>query len=310
MVIDGAMSLFRRAAIHGRWLLIAGLAAGIALPQMAELMRAELPKLVALMLFLAALRLGPRQLIGAARDFGQSLSFIVVFQLVCPLFFAGLLIIAGWNSPLALALALMFSAPPISGSPSLTLLMGHDGAPAMRLLIAGTALLPLTIIPTFWLLPDLAGGEGVFEAAFRLLLLIGAAASLAFLIRGLIFKEPAAGTLQALDGMSALVLAVMVVGLMAAVRPAISGNPTGLAFNLLVAFAANFGFQIGTFLVLKKSGFGGQAVGFAVSAGNRNIALFLAALPAAVIDPMLLFIGCYQVPMYLTPLLLSRFYRF
>ncbi len=52
----------------------------------------------------------------------------------------------------------------------------------------------------------------------------------------------------------------------------------------------------------------GASVPVSVVAGNRNIALFLVALPAAVTDPVLVFIGCYQVPMYLTPVLLGRFY--
>ena len=44
--------------------------------------------------------------------------------------------------------------------------------------------------------------------------------------------------------------------------------------------------------------------------GNRWIvvALFLVALPQATTDPLLIFIGCYQIPMYLTPVLLGRFY--
>ena len=46
----------------------------------------------------------------------------------------------------------------------------------------------------------------------------------------------------------------------------------------------------------------------AITAGNRNIALFLVALPPETTDALLLFIGCYQVPMYLTPLLMTRFY--
>ena len=41
----------------------------------------------------------------------------------------------------------------------------------------------------------------------------------------------------------------------------------------------------------------------------RNIALLLLSLPAATIEPFLLFIGCYQVPMYLTPLLMRRVLR-
>ncbi len=299
----------RAAATHGRWLLVAGLVAGATLPPLAEFLRGELPKLVALILFLAALRIGPKRALGAGRDLGQSLGFVAVFQIACPLVYAGLLLVTGWQGPLALALALMFAASPISGSPSITQLTGYDGAPALRVLIAATALLPLTVLPTFWLLPELSGGGGVFDAAFRLLLLIFAAALVAFLIRGFVFKEPSEQALQALDGVSAFVLAVMVIGLMAAVGPAITDDPLGLAANLLIAFAANFGLQIVTFLALKNTTLKPQAVGFAVSAGNRNIALFLAALPAAVIDPMLLFIGCYQVPMYLTPLLLRRFYR-
>ena len=49
--------------------------------------------------------------------------------------------------------------------------------------------------------------------------------------------------------------------------------------------------------------------GVAVIAGNRNIALFLVALPPEITDRILLFIGCYQVPMYLTPLVMARLYR-
>ena len=49
-----------------------------------------------------------------------------------------------------------------------------------------------------------------------------------------------------------------------------------------------------------------EAPALAVAAGNRNVALFLGVLPAALTDDLLLLIGCYQVPMYLTPLVLPR----
>ena len=47
----------------------------------------------------------------------------------------------------------------------------------------------------------------------------------------------------------------------------------------------------------------------AIGAGSRNIALFLVALPADVIAPLMIFIGCWQLPMYLTPVLLPRLYE-
>ena len=46
----------------------------------------------------------------------------------------------------------------------------------------------------------------------------------------------------------------------------------------------------------------------AIGAGNRNIALFLVALPAEVMAPLMIFVGCWQLPMYLTPMLLRRLY--
>ena len=51
-----------------------------------------------------------------------------------------------------------------------------------------------------------------------------------------------------------------------------------------------------------------EPVGPAIVAGNRNAALFLMALPASVTEPLLILLGCYQLPMYLTPILLARLY--
>ena len=68
----------------------------------------------------------------------------------------------------------------------------------------------------------------------------------------------------------------------------------------------NLGLQLATCAVVRRSP---SAPSLAIVAGNRNIALFLVALPYEITDRILLFIGCYQIPMYLTPLLLARFYR-
>ncbi|MEO1398544.1 MAG: hypothetical protein AAFU56_06720, partial [Pseudomonadota bacterium] len=66
--------------------------------------------------------------------------------------------------------------------------------------------------------------------------------------------------------------------------------------------------QITAWLVLANVHNAGDRPALSIVAGNRNMALFLAALPAATTDPILLFIGCYQIPMYLTPILLGRLY--
>ncbi|MFN3938491.1 MAG: hypothetical protein ACK4KW_13055 [Gemmobacter sp.] len=300
----------RAAARAGRWLLVAGLAAGIALPDIAAAMKPWLPELVGFLLFLAALRIGPRAALGALSDLRAVVGVALIYQLVLPVATLTAALAAGIaHLPLATALVLMLSAPSISGSPNLTVLTGNDPTPALRILILGTAILPLTVLPVLWLSPALGTPAEVLGAAARLLLVIALAAAAGFALRSVVMPAPSRAGIEAIDGLSAVAMAVIVVGLMAAVRPALEQQPDRFLLWLSIAFAANFGLQIAAAAILRRSPLAAQRVPLAIVAGNRNIALFLAALPATVTDPILLFIGCYQFPMYLTPILLRRLFR-
>lgn len=297
------------AARQGRMLLILGLLAGIGLPGLAAALRPWIGEMIAVLMFLAALRIGPRQALGAARDLRLTLVLVLLFQLCMPLLVAASFLGLGWSGTLATALVLVVAASPITGSPNLTMMTGHDPAPALRLLIAGTALLPLTVLPVFWLMPELSDASQVLAAAGRLLLIILGATGIAFLFHGVLMRKGGADASAAIDGASAIAMGVVVVGLMSAVGPAIRHDPSGLALNLMIAFAINFGLQIAVVIVLQALRKNHIAVPVAVVAGNRNMALFLTALPVAIMDPLLLFIGCYQIPMYLTPTLLGPLFR-
>lgn len=296
------MQALRLAARHGRALLVLGLIAGFALPGLAAALKPALPPMVAALVFISALRIGMRAALGNLRQARTSLGLVLTLQLGVPLALIGLLALTGWHGSAAgLALVLAMSAPSISGAPAFTVMLGHEPAPAMRLLILGTAILPLTILPIFWLTPALGGPAEVILTALRLTLVIAIAVAAAFALRRRFFPDPRPKTIQALDGLAALSLAIIVIGLMSAVGPTLRSDPTALLGWLALAFAVNIGMQIAA------RGFG-AGVPVSVIAGNRNIALFLVALPAAVTDPVLTFIGCYQVPMYLTPILMQRFY--
>lgn len=295
---------------HGRLLLVLGLVAGVALPGLAQAMKPWLQELVAFLLFLAALRVGPGRAAGSLRGALPTLGLTLAYQLVLPLGAAGIAATAGIaDTPGAIALVLMLAASPISGSPNLAILSGADPAPAFRLLILGTALLPLTVIPVFQAMPSLGEGRDVLLASGRLLGVIAVAAAAAFLLRRTLLRDPGATGLRALDGASAITMAVVVVGLMSAVGPALRSMPGTLLGWLALATAANFGAQIVAAALLRKAGAGPALPALAIVAGNRNIALFLVALPTTTTDQILMFIGCYQIPMYLTPLLLAGFYR-
>lgn len=304
------MTPFLFCARHARWLLIAGLVAGVAMPRTALILRNWLPEMVALMLFLGALRIGPRRVLGALNDLRDTARTIALWQIALPLL--AIAITSGLGivqHPAALAVILMFAAAPLAGSPNLAMLVGADPAPALRLLILGTAALPLTVIPVFGLLPELGAPSALLGAVLRLLGTIALATGLAFAIRLWVLREPAERTLRAIDGASAFTMTVMVLGLMSAIRPALETAPETVLLWLTLAFAANIGPQVITALVLSRRGTSSGLPALSITAGNRNIALFLVALPPEITDQILLFIGCYQVPMYMTPLLLSGFYR-
>ncbi|MFC3142217.1 hypothetical protein [Psychromarinibacter halotolerans] len=295
--------LLRWIGRHGRLALIAGLAAGLALPGLSAAIRPGLPWLVAGLIFLSALRIGMRAAVGNLGDARASLGRVLAMQVAVPVAGVVAMIVAGIaDTPVGLALTLALSAPSIAGSPAFAVMLGRDPAPAMRLLILGTALFPLTVLPVLWLSPALGGPAEVAGAALRLIAVIVAAAAAAFALRRRFFPDPSVEVIGVLDGVLAIALAVLVTGLMSAVVPALAGDPMRVLGWLALACVLNFGLQFAARAA-------GLPPGACIVAGNRNVALFLVALPAATTDPILIFIGCYQVPMFLTPILMGRVYR-
>ena len=296
-------------ARHARAVLVAGLVAGLALPDLAAALKPWIAEFVLALLFVAALRVGACAALGALGDLGGALAATLALQVATPLAMLLALAAVGATGPVATGLVLMAAASPISGAPNLTVMTGNDPAPALRQLVVGTALLGVTVVPVFWLARDLGDAASVARTAGALLLSILAAGGLGFLARAALLRDPGTEAIRAIDGLSALLMAVVVVGLMAAVGPAITAAPGLLALTLAAAFAGNIGLQLAAAAALRGRAPERLVAPLAICAGNRNIALFLVALPPETTDPLLLFIGCYQIPMYLTPILLGRLYR-
>lgn len=293
-------------ARRGRALLVAGLVAGLVgglvWPAGVAAMADWIAPTIVTLLFLAVLRLGPDGVRAGLRGIGGALVAVLVLQLALPLGAALGFAALDWAGPLALGLVLTLSAAPITGGPNLTLMAGGDPAPALRALVLGTAVLPFTVIPVFLLVPAFGDPATVAIVVLRLLGLIVLAGGLALLLRGVGVVRPA--HLPALDGLAAILLAVVVVALMGAAGPALL---TGQGWALLgLAMAVNFGLQLGAALVARARG--GDLVAAGMVAGNRNIALFLGAIPAALVADLLPWIGLYQIPMYLTPILMPPVY--
>jgi uncharacterized membrane protein YjfL (UPF0719 family) len=179
----------------------------------------------------------------------------------------------------------------------------------MQIMVLGTAVFPLTVVPVLYLLPQLGAMADVMSGALTLLGVICAATALGFSLRAWLFPHPSTGQVQALDGLAVLAFSGIVVGLMAALNPALRSDPWAVLAWGALAFLISYGLQILTFLTLRRSPLSPVAGPLAIGAGNRNIALFLVALKPEVIAPLMVFVGCWQLPMYLTPIMLRWLYQ-
>ncbi len=301
--------MLRFCARQGRLILVASLVVGLVSSTLAEMIKPHIGILIAALLFVACLRVGPKQVVGAVQDMKASLLFVLLLQVILPIFTALAAWALGLSGPLVFALVLLTAAPSLSGSPHLVVLMGFEPSPALRQLVVGTALLPLTIIPVLLLIPEFGDFIEIAMASLKLMAIIVVAASIAFIIRLTILKDPNKEVIEQIDGMSTILLSVTVVGLMAAIGQEFGHDPVNVLLTLGVVILANFGLQITAALLLAQSKMRGFTVPIGIIAGNRNIALFLTALPATTTEPLLLFIACYQIPMYLTPIIMRRFYQ-
>ncbi len=287
-----------------------GLIVGILAPGLAESMAPLIFPMIVFLLFLSVLRVDVLSAFGDWRDVPGAVGISAAMQIGLPLTAIAVLWgIGALDSILGIGVVLVLAAAPLTGSPGLTILAGGDPAPALRQLITGTAILPLTVLPVFWLMPVFGAPEVVAGAAARLLGVIGLAGGIGVWVRR------SAGFLQttrggkAVDGVITLVMAVVVVGLMSSVGPALIAMEQDIWATLAVVCGLNFGAQAAALFILRRGKFTSEAPALAIIAGNRNLALFLGALPADTGAALLLFIGCYQVPMYLTPMIMGPLVR-
>lgn len=308
-MVNAVISVLHGAAHYARWVLVAGLLTGLAFQDIAHLAIPSIPWFIALLLLTASFRIGPVEALGALSNLKTHLHITLLIQLLVPFVVVLVILFFELNNVYTTALVLVLAAAPISGSPNLVIMLGHDPAPALRQLVVGTALLPLTVIPIFLLMPSLGDVQSTALAAAKLLLIIGSASVIGFFLRWKWVPELTESNTNAVDGVAAIAMAVVVVALMSALGDAWRDQPSELFYMLVFAFALNFGLQVFGYCIWHNL-YGDQyRVPMSVISGNRNVALYLAALPLAVVDELLLFVGCYQFPMYLTPLLLQRFYQ-
>jgi predicted Na+-dependent transporter len=106
------LNILRFLARHGRYALVVGLLVGLLLPDVAVKMKPWLPQLVVFLVFLTALRTGPKDALKGLENFRSTLAVVLVFQLIVPLSALTISYLFGFSqSPYTLAVVLVLTAP-------------------------------------------------------------------------------------------------------------------------------------------------------------------------------------------------------
>ena len=294
---------------HARWALPAGVFVGIALPDLAALLRPLLTPAVIGTLTAALLRLDWDRLAEGLRRPGLPAA-IALWQLVASPLLAWVVCALGGLPPdLRLVLVLQAAAPPIGSAAVFAMILGLDGVLAVLGTVAATLLLPLTLTPLVgWLLPE--AGLNVDLAAFfvRVSLLVAAPFVLAWVIRRAIGTARLARNDDLLAGVNVLLLVVFAIAVMDGVTARLLRDPLYIATLLLTACAATALLHLAGFALFRRTGIA-AAYGAALLSGNRNMGLMLAITAGTAGQAFSLYVGIAQIPMYFAPLALTPFVR-
>ncbi|HEX2257336.1 MAG TPA: Na+-dependent transporter [Afifellaceae bacterium] len=287
------------------------LVAGLMLPDLAAFARPLLTPTILALLTLAFVRVPAERLRAAARHPAPTLAATAFMMLVVPAVFATALYQTGFAAAwpgLALGLFLMSMAPPVTSAPAIAALLGLDATYSLAILVACTALTPLTAPIFVALVPESGVALDPTIIGLRLFALMAGAAAAAWLLRRFIgFGRIAAGR-EMLDGLNIVLLFVFIVALVGDTGQLFRDEPLRVAAITALAFGV-----AGLLLAVSLLVFGrlGSADGLtaALAASSRNLGIMPAAVGTALPAETWLWFVLGQFPIYFLPLMVGPLAR-
>ncbi|MBV9538311.1 MAG: hypothetical protein JOY70_05195 [Acidisphaera sp.] len=292
---------------RGAALLAAGVFGGLLVPPLAHAMRWFIAPNVVLMMTLVLLRVDMAAAFGHLRRPARLTAIVGFMLLVSPVATWALVRPAGLDAGIAAGAVICATGCAATSAAAFARLVDLDPELSLIGTLLSTLLVPLTGPPVAFALTgvDLALTLAGFMS--RLALVVGLPLCLSLVIRRLAGPARLAPLGPAVDG--ALVWLVVLYGfaVMDGVGARLLADPAWVVQATLVAFAVNFGLNALTALAFAASGRRIAATAGLMS-GNRNMALYLAVLPAAADTRIALFFAICQFPLFLSPFLLRPVY--
>ncbi len=284
---------------------------GIALPWVGAVLKPYVGEAVFVLLCLSFMRVDAEALKGYVRRPGLVLAATAWTSLAVPLLTGIGCLAAGVDvrSPdLHLALMLQAIASPMMAAPAIAALMGLDATLVLASLVASTALIPFTAVffAELFIGPALTVSSMTLGLKLAGLLagsaLVGIALRKAFGVAAIVRQN------ERINGFNVLVLLVFVAGLMESVSRRFYAEPlfsSGVLVLAFVMFMLVLGFTTLLFLFAGRE----RAVALGFMASQRNTGLMVAAVGGALPELAWLYFGVAQLPIYLSPQLLSPLVR-
>nr|WP_305123467.1 hypothetical protein [Roseomonas sp. GC11] len=257
---------------------------------------------------LVLLRVDPVQVLSYLRRPGMVAALLAWLLLACPLLAWGIARLTGLDGPLGAALVIMATGCAATSSPAFARLVGLDGEIALVAALLSTLLVPLTAPPLALGLLGIDLSLSVTALMGRLALVVGLPLLLSLAIRRLAGPARLHRWGRAVDGAVVLLVVLYGFGVMDGVLARLLAQPGFVLGGTALAFAGSFGLNALTALALRPLG-RDLALSAGLLSGNRNMALYLAVLPAGTDPQILLFFALCQFPLFLSPFLLRDFYR-
>lgn len=280
---------------------------GLALPQLAALLRPAIPISIFLFIVLAFARANLPGLKRVISNPGRLSLSLGISSIIPPLIGWAFLVSPlgmGLDPALRLAIALMAAAPPLMASPVYAGLLGLEASLALTTLVMGMAIAPLT---SPLLASALAGAHvpiSQLELAQRLALFIGLGMIFGLVLRQIAGVARISAWKEVLDGLGVLMYFLFAVAAMDGVIDAAIANPmliiTILALSTslsTISFAAGY---------IAMGGFSfNDRFSVSISTGLRNMGLLIVPIISIVPPKTFLYFALAQVPIYVAPMILK-----
>ncbi len=306
-VASNLIGFFAWSARRGSALLGFGVFLGLLIPPLAAGMHWFITPNVVMLMTLVLLRIDIPAVVVHLRR-ADRLAWIVGFHLlVCPVLAWAVVTPLGLDPGIASGVVIFATGCSATSGAAFARLVGLDPELTLLATLATTSLVPLTAPPIAYALMgvDLAISLPAFMG--RLAMVVGVPLILSVVLRRVVGAVRLAPLGQAIDGAVVWLVVLYGFGVMDGLAARLLGDPGWVAQATVAAFAADFGLNVATTAVFLWMG-RRAAASAGLMSGNRNMALYLAILPAAADPRIALFFALCQFPLFLSPFLLRRCY--